>query len=289
MHKMMIRWKVAVYDRLFNVHTRSGKKVSVFLTGATLLSVALVFIESGTPDFLQLLNEKTHLFYHLEVIFTLIFTAEYLLRLFSAPVFSRYAFGFAGIVDLLTTLPLFILWMWPGIAVEYVTAMRLLRILRLFRIIKIMRYMETTAILWQTIHSSGRKLLVFFGFVILLLCLFGGIMYVIEGPENGFTNLPVSVYWAAVTMTTVGYGDITPHTPLGRVIASLLILIGYTIIAIPTGVLTTHMSDVMQRKRHARSCSRCRSSLHDHDALYCKRCGEKLPEPDSETHTARSG
>ncbi|QQE44801.1 ion transporter [Hafnia alvei] len=269
-------WRQKIYSCLFDIHTRSGRKMEFFWIFMAIASVVLVFIESGDPQSLRLLVERENIYLKLEVFFTVIFSLEYFLRLFSTPKEKTYAFSFLGIIDLLTTLPLYIFLFFPALAWEYVVVIRLLRVLRVLRIFKMLRYIGSASLLWDSIISVRKKLLVFFTFVMILLCLFGGVMYVIEGPEHGFTSLPISVYWAVVTMTTVGYGDITPHTPAGRILASMLILIGYSIIAIPTGVLTAHMTEVLQRQRHVRRCEYCHKSGHDDEAQFCKHCGHPL-------------
>jgi Ion transport protein. len=201
---------------------------------------------------------------------------EYLLRLLASQHRTRYIFSFFGMVDLITLLPLYILWLWPEITVEYLTVIRLLRVLRLLRVVKVLRYVDSASLIWETLYSARRKLLLFLGIVMILLCLSGGMMYVIEGPEHGFTTLPVSVYWAVVTMTTVGYGDITPHTTAGRVLASLLILVGYSMIAIPTGVMSAYMTEIMQRRRRHLCCLSCQNTEHIDNARFCQRCGASL-------------
>ena len=211
-----------------------------------------------------------------EYLFTFIFTVEYLLRLLVSQHRTRYLFSFFGMVDLITLLPLYILWLWPEITVEYLTVIRLLRVLRLLRVVKVLRYVDSASLIWETLYSARRKLLLFLGMVMILLCLSGGMMYVIEGPEHGFTTLPVSVYWAVVTMTTVGYGDITPHTTAGRILASLLILTGYSMIAIPTGVMSAYMTEIMQRRRKYLRCPSCKNTEHIDNAHFCQRCGASL-------------
>lgn len=282
------KWRHKLYRRLFDVHTPSGRYLSGFWILTALVSVALLFLESGMPQAPHQLGLPNNTYQIFEVIFTLLFTVEYGLRLFTSIKPWRYIFSFFGIIDLVTLLPLYILWLWPEIALQYVTAMRLLRVLRLLRVVKILRYIDSVSVLWQTLLIARKKLLIFFGIVMILLCLFGGMMYVIEGPQHGFINLPVSVYWAVVTMTTVGYGDITPHTPLGRVLTSLLILLGYSIIAIPIGVMSAYMTEVMQQQRIRRYCTGCGARGHDDDARYCKQCGTPLRSTGKLTNRADS-
>ncbi|WP_332630888.1 potassium channel family protein [Citrobacter sp. ESBL3] len=248
---------------------------------AALGSVVLLFAESAMPV-IPLRGYSLLSYQSGEYLFTFIFSAEYILRLSGSQHRIRYIFSFFGVIDLITLLPLYVLWLWPEIAVEYLTVMRLLRVLRLLRVVKVLRYFDSASLIWETLYSARRKLLLFLGMVMILLCLSGGMMYVIEGPEHGFTTLLVSVYWAVVTMTTVGYGDITPHTTVGRMLASLLILTGYSMIAIPTGVMSAYMTEIMQRRRRHRSCPSCQNTEHIDDARFCQRCGASLDNNDAQ-------
>lgn len=243
---------------------------------ATLCSVALLFLESGAPDIFQQTGIHFLNFQRIEYLFTIMFTVEYALRLVSNARPLRYVISFFGIIDLVPLLPLYILWFWPEMAVEYLTAMRLLRVLRLLRLVKVLRYIDSVSLIWDTLYCARQKLLLFLGGVMIMVCLSGGMMYVIEGPEHGFTTLPASVYWAVVTMTTVGYGDITPHTVPGRLLASLLILTGYSLIAIPTGVMSAYMSEMLQHRRRQQYCRACHSNDHGDGARFCQHCGALL-------------
>lgn len=270
-----------IYAALFDSHTHSGHYAERFWILSSLISVILVFVESGTPGVIVKADAEISLFMLLEYLFTAVFSIEYLLRLITSRHPQRYAFSFFGVVDLITALPLYIYFLWPEIALQYMMALRLLRVLRLLRLIKLLRYIGSASVMWDTLYSARKKLMLFFGVLVILLCLFGGLMYVIEGPEHGFTSLPVSLYWATVTLTTVGYGDITPHTGLGRIVSSILILLGYSLIAIPTGVMSSYMTEVMQRRRKLRICPHCKESGHENDAHFCKNCGSDLP-PDQD-------
>ncbi|BCQ40185.1 ion transporter [Erwinia rhapontici] len=275
-------WRQRLYIFLFDVSSPAGRRFEIFWVITTLVSVMTLFIESAEPHKITLQLKEASVFLLLEYAFTLLFSLEYVLRLLTTERPMRYVFSFFGIVDLITTLPLYIFWLWPDIALRYMMAIRLLRVLRLLRLIKLLRYMGSANVLWDSLVSARKKLSLFFGGVMILLCVFGGLMYVIEGPENGFTSLPVAVYWAVVTMTTVGYGDITPHTPLGRMISSILILLGYSLIAIPTGVMSSYMTEVMQRNRHRRHCTVCKQTGHEDDAHFCKGCGGRLGDKNKE-------
>ncbi|MFG1172405.1 ion transporter [Erwiniaceae bacterium CAU 1747] len=278
-----------LYAFLFDVHTRSGHIFEIFWILASLLSVALVFVESGLPDTMRVSGSSSRAFLLLEYLFTLIFSVEYLLRLATSRHPLRYGFSFYGIIDLITVLPLYIYFIWPDMALQYVMAIRLLRVLRLLRLVKVLRYIGSANVMWDSLYSARKKLLLFFGVLMILICLFGGLMYVIEGPEHGFTSLPVSVYWATVTLTTVGYGDITPHTAPGRILSTVLILLGYSLIAIPTGVMSSYMTEAMHRRRYQRMCYRCKDNRHEVTAHFCKSCGSKLPEADHSRPDSSSG
>lgn len=253
-----------IYHRLFDLNTRSGRQGEIFCALFALLSVLVIFIESGIGTQYHLTYDEWHIFVWLEVIITLVFTLEYFLRLVSWPNPAKYVFSFWGLIDLATILPLYVMWLWPEISLDYVFAWRAMRAIRILRILKLLRFMPSLGVFWRAILSARHQLILFYSFIGILMIIFGTLMYLIEGPEYGFTTLNASVYWAIVTVTTVGYGDITPHTPLGRIVASVLILIGYSVIAIPTGLITTHMSMAFQsgiNSANARSASRASMSI----------------------------
>ncbi|WP_408626234.1 ion transporter [Dryocola clanedunensis] len=267
-----------LYHLLFDQRTRSGRRFEVLCGGLALLSVVAVFVESGLGTQYHLTYEQWHSFVFLEIGFTVIFTVEYLLRVFSWPNPAKYVFSFWGIIDLATILPLYVLLLWPEIGVNYEYAWRTMRAVRVFRILKLLRYMPALHSLWQSIINARHQLILFYAFISIVMIVAGGLMYGIEGPPNGFTTLGTSVYWAVVTVTTVGYGDITPHTGAGRMVASILILIGYSVIAIPTGIITAHMTTEFQKQRKARECPKCHRGNHDAEARYCLTCGSRLPK-----------
>lgn len=265
------------YQLLFGNQTQIGRRMQLFWVSSALLSVLLLFLEPGGSSVYTPNAQVLHQLLLAEVFFTVIFTAEYLLRLWCTPSKERYAISFFGIVDLLTMLPMYIIWLFPHMAVEYVVLLRVLRILRVLRVLKLLRYMSEMGIVWRSIKLARHKLAMFFGFVGVMLCVFGGLMYAVEGGAGGFTSLAASMYWAVVTLTTVGYGDIVPHTALGRMLASVLILVGYSIIAVPTGILTAYMSQEMRRYREERHCVQCDCGGHETEAKFCKFCGAALP------------
>ncbi|MEO8002518.1 MAG: ion transporter [Arenimonas sp.] len=209
-----------------------------------------------------------------EILFTLLFTVEYIIRLSVVRSPWRYATSFFGIIDLLSIIPTFLLVLFPASA--SLTVVRILRLLRIFRIFKLAEYLGEADVLIQSLRKSCRKILVFIVTILVITVIFGALMYVVEGPENGFSSIPTGMYWAIVTMATVGYGDISPGTPLGRVITAILILIGYSIIAVPTGIYTAELAKTYSTKRKKTSCPRCGLMEHDNMALYCSRCGQSL-------------
>lgn len=267
-----------MYGFLFDQNTRTGRRVEGLCGLFALLSVLIIFIESGLGTQYHLTVNEWHLFVRLELFVTLVFTLEYLLRVFSWPDPARYVFSFWGFIDLATILPLFVMWLWPEISINYVFAWRAMRVIRVLRVLKLLRFMPSLQVFWTAIKSARHQLILFYSFIAIVMIVFGSMMYLIEGPKYGFTTLNASVYWAIVTVTTVGYGDITPHTPLGRIVASVLILIGYSVIAIPTGLITSHMSAAFQSRESQRRCSRCQQAIHEQDARYCHRCGSELQE-----------
>jgi len=272
-----LSWRQRSYRLLFDNHSRIGRRMETFWIGAALLSVILLFLEPGGSALYSPGRQAIYLFFWAEVIFTGIFTLEYLLRLWSTPPEQHYALSFFGMVDLLTVLPLYIIWLFPHMTMEFVMLLRVLRILRVLRVLKLLRYMSEMGMIWRSIKLARHKLAMFFGFVAVVLCVFGGLMYAIEGGSGGFTSLAAAIYWAVVTLTTVGYGDIVPHTPLGRLLTAVLILVGYSIIAVPTGILTAYMSQELQRSRERRNCEQCQRGGHETEAIFCKYCGSRLP------------
>ncbi|MBN2467132.1 MAG: ion transporter [Deltaproteobacteria bacterium] len=261
-------WRKRLYEIIFQSDTPAGKGFDVVLIVSIVLSVIVVMLDSvGSWRSLS-----GNLFYLLEWIFTLLFTVEYILRLLCAGRPLGYATSFFGIVDLLAVLPTYLSVFLPGS--QYLIVIRVLRVLRLFRVLKLAQYVSEAKILMQALHGSRRKVTVFLFAVLTVVVIFGALMYLVEGEENGFTSIPKSIYWAIVTLTTVGYGDISPNTTAGQVLAAMIMILGYSIIAVPTGIFTVEISRAYQRKDW--SCPVCASRSHDHDALYCKYCGTKL-------------
>ena len=265
--------RAQLYEIIFGTDTPAGKNFDLALIVFILSSVAVLMLESLA----DLPAAVSHYLKILEWIFTLVFTIEYLLRLYCTPNTWRYARSFYGVIDLLSLLPTYIALIFPG--ANYFLMLRLFRVLRVFRVLKLVRYISDANLLLRAVRMSRRKIMVFFFAVLVMSVIFGSIMFLVEMGNEGFTSIPKSVYWTIVTITTVGYGDITPQTPLGQFIASLAMLTGYSILAVPTGILTAELSQEMQRQRAHMRCQRCERVPAEDHANYCSNCGHKLNEP----------
>lgn len=269
--------KRKLYVIIFESDTPAGKLFDVALIICILFSVLLVIIESlkGLPDYL---NTP---FVIMEYIFTAFFTFEYLTRIYCCPHPRKYIFSFFGIVDLLATLPLYIGLLFPG--VRYLLIIRTFRLIRVFRVFKLFNFLYEGERLLNALRDSSKKIAVFFLFVVILVTSLGTLMYMIEGtqPNTQFNNIPNSIYWAIVTMTTVGYGDITPDTALGRFLSACVMLIGYTIIAVPTGIVSVSIMKEYKRQRD-KECPYCHRSGHEDNAAFCKYCGHDLNADETE-------
>ena len=257
--------------------TRLGKFFDIILLIAILASVSVVMLDSV----LYMRLQYGTIFYYAEWFFTILFTFEYILRLFSAPNRIRYSFSFFGIVDLLSILPsyLSILLLYLGstfVGIQYLLVIRILRILRIFRVLKLKAYMQQAGFLASALKTSQQKITVFFLSLVLLVTIFGSIVYVVEGPENGFTSIPLSIYWAVVTVTTTGYGDMSPKTPIGQAIATMVMITGYSIIAVPTGIFTAELARNMRPQLDPIACPNCGKFGHAIGSIYCDRCGYAL-------------
>jgi len=267
-------WRLALFKVIFESDTRAGRIFDLVLIWLILISVAVVMLDS----FESLQARWGPTFDALEWTFTVVFTVEYIARLACLPRPLRYARSALGLIDLVAVLPTWAALFFPGL--HALIDVRLLRMLRLFRILKLAEYVEEYGALGRALMASRRKILVFLSFVLLVVVVMGTILYVVEGPENGFTNVPVSVYWAISTMTTVGYGDITPKTGLGRFIASLMMLIGWGTLAVPTGIVSAEFTALRfdaSAPGRGRVCSKCGSGEHRSTARFCQDCGAALP------------
>ncbi len=250
--------------------TRLGKLFDIVLLMAILASVAVLMLDSV----LYMRLQYGTLFRYAEWFFTILFTIEYILRWFSAPNRFRYVFSFFGIVDLLSVLPSYLSLVFGG--VQYLLVIRILRILRVFRVLKLNTYMQQAGFLASALKTSQQKITVFFLSLVLLVTIFGSVAYVVEGPENGFTSIPISIYWAVVTVTTTGYGDMSPKTPIGQAIASMVMITGYAIIAVPTGIFTAELARNMRPQLNPIACPNCGKFGHAVGADFCDRCGHAL-------------
>ncbi len=263
-------WRHRLHEIIFEADTPLGKAFDVGLILSILLSVAAVMAESVTP----LRQQYGEFLVTVEWFFTITFTLEYLLRLLSVQRPLRYARSFFGVVDLLAILPTYLSLLLPG--THYLLVIRILRILRVFRVLKLVQYLDEARLLMQALRASSRKIQVFLFTVVTLMVIFGSLMYLLEGEANGFTSIPRSIYWTIVTMTTVGYGDISPQTELGQIVASVLMILGYGIIAVPTGIVTVEMSRQRRQTVSTQACPACGSEGHEPDARFCKDCGAEL-------------
>jgi len=262
------RLRHQLHEIIFEADTPAGKLFDVLLILSIVISVIVVMLDSVAALDIQ----YGRLFFSLEWFFTIIFTVEYLLRLSCIGRPAKYAKSFYGIVDLLSILPSYVSLFLPG--GKYLLVIRILRLLRVFRVLKLVQYVGASDNLQRALWASRRKIAVFLLSVFLLMVIFGSVMYIVEGSENGFTSIPRSIYWAIVTMTTVGYGDISPQTSLGQAIASLVMILGYGIIAIPTGIVTSELTH--SKNISTQACLECGYEGHDLDAKHCKFCGADL-------------
>lgn len=267
-----------VYDVIFGTETPAGKYFDIALILVIIASVLVVMLDS-IPEYHA---NHGRLYLEIEWVFTILFTVEYGLRLWCAPNRKAYALSIYGIVDLLALLPTYLSLLLPQAAPLLI--IRLLRILRIFRVLRLLSLLKEANDLAGALHRSARKVFVFFTMMIILATIFGCLIYVIEGPEHGFENIPHSIYWAIVTITTVGYGDVVPATGLGRALSAMGMLIGYAVIAVPTGIVTAELTlsqhlKEEQRKEQSRNCTTCASVEHDPHAHYCRNCGSQLPAP----------
>lgn len=266
-------WKDRIYTIIFEADTRGGKAFDVALLIFIVLSVVVVILESIRP-----LGEAYNQWFMMaEWTFTILFTIEYFLRIVSVRNPRHYIFSFYGIIDLLAILPTYLSLLFVGS--QYLLTIRALRLLRIFRIFKLGRFIMETSILARALRNSRHKIVIFFFTVITIVVFIASAMYVIEGgqPGSGFTSIPKAMYWAIVTITTVGFGDITPVTNLGQFLSAILMLTGYAIIAVPTGIFTSELAMAHREKKETLpSCETCGKRDLPADANYCSNCGQEL-------------
>jgi voltage-gated potassium channel len=266
-------WRLRLYTLIFEADTRAGRIFDLALIALIMLSVAVVMLDSVEA----FRNRCGGLFNVLEWFFTIIFTVEYVLRLFCVRRPMRYARSVFGVIDLLAVAPTYLAMFFPGL--HSLIDLRVLRLLRIFRVLKMGAYVAEFRYLGGALMASSRKIAVFMSFVLMVIVVMGTLMYVVEGPANGFTSIPISVYWAITTVSTVGFGDITPKTDLGRLIAACMMLIGWGTLAVPTGIVSAEfMSRRNFQQTTTRTCHECLSEGHLPSARFCRDCGAALPD-----------
>lgn len=269
----LLKLKATIHEIIFESETARGKLFDIVLMIVIIASVLVVILESVS----SIQQDYGAILHAIEWGFTIIFTIEYLLRIFSLTRPVKYIFSFFGIIDLLSFLPTYLTFFLGGI--NYFMVIRTLRILRIFRILKLAQYVTSGNIIMKALHNSRYKITIFLFGIVNLVIILGSLMYLIEGEANGFTSIPRSIYWAVVTLTTVGYGDIAPRTPLGQVVATFIMILGYGIIAVPTGIVTAELSRPSSRQEiNQEACPQCGRDGHDYDARNCKYCGAHLHE-----------
>lgn len=268
------KWRQKLYIIIFESDTPAGKAFDVILLFLILLSIVTVMLESVAP----IQAAYGHILYVMEWIFTICFTIEFFLRLICAGYPTRYLFSFYGMVDFFSILPSYLNLFYTG--TRFLLVIRGLRLLRIFRVMKLTRYLGEAETLSTALRNSVYKIIVFIGAVLIIVTIVGAMMYMIEGPENGYLDIPTSIYWAIVTITTVGFGDITPLTPAGKFLATILMLMGYGIIAVPTGIVSAELTKADRTSRPlVQACPKCKPEDHAPDAHFCRFCGMGLHQP----------
>ena len=267
--RMLSGWRLRWYNVIFEADTVAGKRFDLLLVWAIVISLLVIMLDSVQ----SIGGRHPEVFEVLEWAFTAAFTVEYIARLVCVERPARYARSFFGVVDLLSVLPTYLALLLPQVGV--LMDVRLLRLLRVFRILKLTAYVREYRVLGAALAASRRKIMVFIGTMVVLVMLLGTVMYVIEGPEHGFTSIPTAIYWAITTITTVGFGDITPKTDLGRAVASLIMLLGWGILAVPTGIVTAEIARYGGTEG-ARECGHCGGTDHGPRARFCQHCGASL-------------
>jgi len=263
-------WRLRLHEIIFEADTPAGKSFDILLIVAIILSIVTVMFDSVA----EIHTEYGRPLYIIEWFFTLLFSVEYLLRIISLRNPAQYTRSFYGIVDLVSILPTYISLLIPGS--QYLMIIRVLRLLRIFRILKLAQYLNEAEFLLKAMRASLRKISIFLFVILTLVLIFGSLLYIIEGDEGGFTSIGISCYWAITTLTTVGYGDISPQSPLGRAVASIIMIMGYGVIAVPTGIVTAELVAPITGQVSTQACPDCGAEKHSYDALFCKSCGAEL-------------
>jgi len=266
-------WRAKLHEIIYGTHTPAGRLFDVVLLVLILYSVIIVMLES-----VRGYDKDYHTFFNVsEWIVTILFSIEYILRIICVKKPRKYIYSFYGIIDLLSTIPKYLSFFFAGS--QYFAALRALRLLRVFRILKLVRFLGESHSLMKALKASRAKIFVFVFSVLIISIILGTVMYLVEGGENGFDNIPHSIYWTIVTLTTVGYGDISPGTPFGKLIATVIMIIGYGIIAVPTGIVSAEYTMANKKNNNfdkGRSCEDCGADIMRNDADYCRKCGHKL-------------
>lgn len=265
-----VGWRRRLHEIIFESDTTAGKLFDVALIVTIALSVLAIMLESVHGIRVR----HGDLLRAVEWTFTVLFTLEYILRLTALRRPIGYAWSFFGVIDLISILPTYVSLFLPGAHVLLV--LRIFRLLRLFRIFKLVRYVREAQVLRLALSKSGPKISVFLMTLTGIVITMGALMHVVEGEASGFTSIPVSIYWAIITLTTVGYGDLVPRTPPGQAIAAVVMILGYSVIAVPTGIVSMELAEASRKYASGQSCPSCGSEGHDMDAAFCKRCGAKL-------------
>lgn len=268
--RVLAQPRARLHEIIFEADTPAGKAFDIVLIVSIVLSVLAVVLESVS----RIEAMYGNVLRTVEWFFTILFTVEYVSRLFCITRPLRYATSFFGIIDLLAIVPTYLSLLVPGS--HYLLVIRTLRVLRVFRVLKLVQYLHEAQTLSRALVASRRKIVVFLFTVLIMVIIIGALMYMIEGEKHGFTSIPRSIYWAIVTLTTVGYGDIAPRTPVGQILAAIVMILGYGIIAVPTGIVSVEMARVQQQDVSTQACPACAAEGHDTDAIYCKYCGSSL-------------
>lgn len=265
-------WRERLYIIIFQTDTPAGQRFDQALLLTIIASLAVVILDSIA----QIHSQHGTLLSGIEWGFTALFAIEYLVRLYCSPKPLRYACSFYGLIDLLAILPGLLVLIYPD--GQYLLIIRVIRMLRVFRVLKLSPYLRQANFLLTALRNSRQKIIVFFVSIATLVTVFGTLMYVVEGPRHGFTSIPTGIYWAIVTLTTVGFGDIVPRTALGQMLASLVMITGYSIIAVPTGIFTAELANAMRAGDGllTHNCPVCAKNQHEHGAAFCNRCGNPL-------------
>jgi len=263
-------WRLRLHEIIFEADTPAGKLFDILLIIAIILSIITVMFDSVA----EVRAQHGRMLNIVEWFFTVLFSVEYLLRILSLGHPAKYARSFYGVVDLISVLTTYLSLLFPGS--QYLMIIRVLRLLRIFRVLKLAQYLNEAEYLLKAMRASFRKISIFLFAVLTLVLIFGSLLYIIEGDEGGFTSIGISCYWAITTLTTVGYGDISPQSPLGRAVASIIMVLGYGVIAVPTGIVTAELVSPIVGAVSTQACPDCGAEKHSYDARYCKHCGAEL-------------